>query len=65
MRVLVIGGGISPEREISLKSSKNVFDGVDESKYQKEFYDWDGSESWLSQNLDRFDVVADFTRCWW
>lgn len=57
MRVLVIGGGISPEREVSLKSSKNVFDSIDESKHQKEFYDWDGSEDWLAENLTRFDVV--------
>ncbi len=57
MRILVIGGGISPEREVSLNSSKNVFDGIDESKHHKEFYDWDGHEAWLNQNLSRFDVV--------
>lgn len=57
MNILVIGGGISPEREVSLKSSKNVFDGIDDNRHQKEFYDWDGTEDWLAQNLNRFDVV--------
>lgn len=57
MKVLVIGGGISPEREISLKSSRSVFDAIDESRYTKEYYDWDGSEDWLAENASRFDVA--------
>lgn len=56
MKVLVIGGGYSDEREISLKSSRAVYDAVAE-KHQKEFYDWDGSHDWLKQNVNTFDVV--------
>ncbi|MCA9308740.1 D-alanine--D-alanine ligase [Candidatus Saccharibacteria bacterium] len=56
-RVLVIGGGPSPEREIALLSSKAVFSALDGDKYDKEFYDWDGSSEWLENNLAEFDVV--------
>ena len=57
MRVLVIGGGISDEREVSLRSSKAVFDAINADLHQKEFYDWDGSEDWLAENAQRFDVA--------
>ncbi len=57
MKVLVIGGGISDERDVSLRSSKAVFDAVDSTLHQKEFYDWDGSEGWLADNAGRFDVA--------
>lgn len=56
MRVLVIGGGISDEREVSLRSAKAVFEAID-VKHQKEFYDWDGSSQWLDDSLDKYDVV--------
>lgn len=56
MKILVIGGGISGERDVSLRSSKSVFDAISEN-HQKEFYDWDGSTDWLEQNLKNFDVV--------
>lgn len=56
-KVLVIGGGPSPEREIALLSSKAVFDALDSKTYDKEFYDWDGSVEWLHENLVRFEVV--------
>ncbi len=57
MRVLVIGGGISAERDISTKSARSVYDAIDDTKHQKEYYDWDGTEDWLGKNADRFDVV--------
>lgn len=56
MRILVIGGGISNEREVSLKSSKSIFDAVSAS-HEKFFYDWDGDEKWLDENLANFDVA--------
>lgn len=55
--VLVIGGGLSPEREIALLSSKAVYEALDGAKYDAEFYDWDGTAEWLESNLERFDVV--------
>lgn len=56
MRVLVIGGGISDERAISLRSAKSVFDAI-QDLHQKEFYDWDGSEDWLLGNARNYDVA--------
>lgn len=56
MKVLVIGGGKWDEREISLRSSKNVYEAA-RQYYNTEYYDWDGSEAWLNNNLIRFDVV--------
>lgn len=56
MKILVIGGGISGERDVSLRSAQSVFDAISEN-HTKEFYDWDGSTNWLEQNLKNFDVV--------
>ena len=56
MRVLVIGGGISDEREISLRSSKAVFNAISD-KHEKEFYDWNGSDDWIVNNAQKFDVA--------
>ncbi len=56
MKVLVIAGGISGERDVSLRSARSVFDAIDAS-HKKEFYDWDGSTDWLADNLKGFDVV--------
>ena len=57
MKVLVIGGGTSKEREISLKSSKAVYEASVEVGYTTEYYDWDGSLDWLQKNSILFDVV--------
>lgn len=57
MKILVIGGGISDEREVSLKSAKAVLGGAKASGYKVEFYDWDGQLDWLKLNLSKFDAV--------
>lgn len=56
MRVLVIGGGISDERDVSLRSAQSVYDAVGVN-HQKFLYDWDGSEEWLLQNGSQYDVA--------
>jgi len=57
LRILVIGGGPSREREISLLSSKAVFDALQHTDYDTTFYDWDGTPQWLINNLSKFDLV--------
>lgn len=57
MKVLVIGGGTSNERVISLKSSKAVFEAATKTGHDAELYDWDGTEGWLNENAKRFEVV--------
>ncbi len=57
MRVLVIGGGISGEREISLRSADSVHKAAQKAGYEAEFYDWQGEWDWLERNLGRFDAV--------
>ena len=39
MKVAVIMGGISSEREISLKSGMAVYDGIDKNKYDLLIFD--------------------------
>lgn len=56
MRVLVIGGGISDERDVSLRSAKSIFDAIPLT-HEKYMYDWDGSSDWLSQNAENYDVA--------
>lgn len=56
MKILVIGGGISDEREISLRSSKSVYDAIG-LQHAKQYYDWDGSDDWLLKNAKNFDVA--------
>lgn len=57
MKILVIGGGISDEREVSLKSSRAVFEAALDKGYEAEFYDWDGSEHWLAKNVKKFSAI--------
>jgi D-alanine-D-alanine ligase len=52
-KVLVIGGGFSVEREISLKTSKNFFRLAKESGYQAEFLDF----SSLSQLIKAINKI--------
>nr|AIA17324.1 D-ala D-ala ligase [uncultured bacterium] len=56
MKVLVIGGGISDEREVSLRSANAIFEGAKSAGHEVEFYDWDGSKDWLNKNIQDFDV---------
>lgn len=57
MKVLVIGGGISDEREVSLRSAHAIYDAAKKAGYEASFYDWDGSNDWLAENGRIFDVV--------
>lgn len=58
MNVLVIGGGISSEREVSLRSAHSILKSLKKNrKHHVSMYDWDGSEKWLNDNLATFDVV--------
>ncbi len=57
LRVLVIGGGISDEREVSLRSASSILKGALRAGHDAQFYDWDGSDKWLSENVGSFDVV--------
>lgn len=56
-KILVVGGGPSLEREISLISSKAVFNTLEEAGHQVTFYDWDGTTTWLDAHVAEFDVV--------
>lgn len=56
MKILVIGGGISAEREVSLRSAQAVLAAA-KKHHQAEFYDWDGSEAWLLRHTVQFDAV--------
>jgi D-alanine--D-alanine ligase len=57
MKVLVVGGGTSSEREISLKSSQAVYGAALQAGHQAMLYDWDGTAEWLHHNAQQFDVV--------
>nr|AIA12445.1 D-ala D-ala ligase C-terminus [uncultured bacterium] len=57
MKVLVVGGGISAERDVSLASAKAVFNAAVAGGHVAEFYDWDGTTQWLKQHGSTFDVV--------
>ncbi len=55
MKILVIGGGISSEREVSLRSSKAVYDALVATGQEAFLYDWDGSEKWLVEHAGSYD----------
>jgi D-alanine-D-alanine ligase len=57
VKVLVIGGGISDEREVSLRSSASVYEAVSSLGYEAEYYDWRGGYEWLENNIGRFKVI--------
>ncbi len=57
MNVLIIGGGISDEREVSLRSSASVYEAVSSLGHETEYYDWRGDYVWLESNIGRFEVV--------
>lgn len=56
MNILVIGGGISDERDASLRSAQSVYDAIS-TNHQKKLYDWNGEESWLIDNAHIYDVA--------
>lgn len=57
MKILVIGGGISNEREISLRSSNSIFNAVQKAGYNAQYYDWDGTNQWLNTHAKNFEVI--------
>lgn len=57
MKVLVVGGGVSSEREISLRSAKSIMTAGRQAGYDMTFYDWDGSESWLMNHAIEFECI--------
>jgi len=57
MNILVIGGGISPEREVSLRSSKAVENALNGLDHRSFLYDWDGSTDWLRSHGCSFDMI--------
>lgn len=57
MKVLVIGGGISDEREVSLRSSKSVLAAAIAVGFSADLYDWDGDKQWLMNNANSYDLA--------
>jgi len=57
LNVAILGGGTSSEREVSLKSSKKVFEKLDESKYIKEYFDFPSDLEKFLKDYKKFDVV--------
>lgn len=57
MKILVIGGGVSAERDVSLRSSKAVYDALIAIGHEAYLYDWDGTKEWLIENVSLFDQI--------
>jgi D-alanine-D-alanine ligase len=57
MKLLVIGGGISDEREVSLRSAGSVHLAAEKAGHKSHLHDWQGDWRWLDENLLNFDAV--------
>lgn len=57
MKILVIGGGISDEREVSLRSAGSLHRAAAQAGHDSHLYDWRGDWHWLDENLANFEVV--------
>lgn len=57
MKVAVLYGGISPERDVSLRSGKSVYDAAVEAGYDTELVDVTSLVSALVDTFKRYDVV--------
>lgn len=57
MKLLVIGGGISDEREVSLRSAGSVHLAAKQAGHDSHLYDWQGDWGWLDENLASFEAV--------
>lgn len=57
MKVLVIGGGISDERDVSIRSAKSVYNAAISAGHEATFFDWEGDWQWLEENIDKFEVA--------
>jgi len=57
LRIAVIAGGWSKEREVSLKSGRAVYDALDRRRYEVEFYDPKEDLKRLIDERDRIDLA--------
>ncbi|HUT22309.1 MAG TPA: D-alanine--D-alanine ligase [Candidatus Bipolaricaulota bacterium] len=57
LKIAVIGGGSSSERKVSLNSSKKVFENLDETKYEKYYFDFPNDLEKFLENHKNLDVV--------
>ena len=57
MKVLVVGGGISDEREVSLRSAAAVHEAAKKAGHEATLYDWQGGWQWLEEKVGNFDVA--------
>lgn len=58
MRLLVIGGGTSRERDISLLSSKAVYEALKQTSHQVSYLDWTGDKQQVIEACEGIDVVV-------
>jgi len=59
IRVGILFGGKSAEHEVSLQSAKNVFEAVDQDKYEVTLVGIDKKGRWLKQEASAFLLEAD------
>lgn len=57
MKILVIGGGASAERKISLKSSRSIYDAIRNLNHDVDFLDWNGDTTEISKKCINYDLV--------
>lgn len=57
IRVLVIGGGYSNEREVSIKSSKDIYAATVKAGYKVDYLDWNGDKESVKENANGYDVI--------
>jgi len=56
MKICILYGGISAEREVSLKTGQAIFNSIN-SNYNVFLYDFDGDYDLLKNNLNNVDLV--------
>ena len=57
INVTIIGGGFSSEREISLKTSRQIAAALPVDKYKVLFIDIDEKNNWLKKISPKIDVA--------
>jgi D-alanine-D-alanine ligase len=58
MRILVVGGGFSRERDISLLSSKAVYEALQTTDYDVDYLDWNGDMQQLVDACEGIELVV-------
>lgn len=56
-KILVVKGGTSPEREVSLRSGSAVYKALLKAGFPAEEYDFNGNEHELSEKISSSDIV--------